>query len=40
VPQLTDPQAASYTIRTYFGDWRPLGAFGLFGFDPATALMP
>jgi pectin methylesterase-like acyl-CoA thioesterase len=40
VPQLTDPQAASYTIRTYFGDWRPLGAFGLFGFDPATALTP
>ncbi len=23
VPQLTDSQAASYTIRTYFGDWRP-----------------
>ena len=40
VPQLTDTQAASYTIRTYFGDWRPLGAFGLFGFDPATALTP
>lgn len=23
VPQLTDTQAAAYTIRTYFGDWRP-----------------
>lgn len=23
VPQLTDAQAASYTIRSYFGDWHP-----------------
>lgn len=24
VPQLTDTQAASYTIRSYFGDWHPV----------------
>jgi len=33
VPQLTDAQAASYTIRTYFADWHPFSALG-FGLTP------
>lgn len=33
VPQLTDTQAASYTIRTYFADWHPVSPLG-FGLTP------
>jgi len=33
VPQLTDTQAASYTIRTYFSDWYPFSPLG-FGLTP------
>ena len=36
VPQLTDAQAASYTIQSYFGDWHPFGPFGFGLFQPVT----
>src|SRR5581483_5597891 len=37
VPQLTDTQAASYTILTYFADWRP---FSPLGFGLAKPFTP
>lgn len=40
VPQLTDAQAASYTIRNYLGDWHPFGPFGPFGPDLAGPVTP
>jgi pectinesterase len=40
VPQLTDTQAASYTVQKYLGDWHPFVPFDAHAFDPGERIAP
>lgn len=40
VPQLTDTQAASYTIRDYFAGWQPLVPFDAHASGPGEPFAP